>query len=146
ELAEHAAAVGHDQIEGPAAGAAELAQADQARSPAVRGHRRARAGGHLEPDEGAVAGADLEGAELIGGRDEDERGERLVVDDALNWLASQPADKPVFLWVHLYDAHFPYEPHPEYDGAFDSRPYDGELAFVDDQVGRLVSAFEGRSV
>lgn len=76
----------------------------------------------------------------------DERPGDLVVDDALNWLAGQPADKPVFLWVHLYDAHFPYIDHPQQNGAFKDRPYDGELAFVDDQVGRLVEAFEGRQV
>jgi len=76
----------------------------------------------------------------------DERSGDLVVDDALNWLASQPVDKPVFLWVHLYDAHFPYVPRDPYTEAFKDRPYDGELAFVDDQVGRLVEAFEGRKV
>lgn len=76
----------------------------------------------------------------------DERSGDLVVDDALNWLASQPPDKPVFLWVHLYDAHFPYVPRDAYAETFKDRPYDGELAFVDDQVGRLVEAFEGRKV
>lgn len=76
----------------------------------------------------------------------DERDGQLVVDDALNWLASQPADKPVFLWVHLYDAHFPYIRRSQYGDTFKDRPYDGELAYVDDQVARLVSAFEGREV
>lgn len=76
----------------------------------------------------------------------DERDGQLVVDDALNWLAGQPAEKPVFLWVHLYDAHFPYLPREVYGDTFKDRPYDGELAWVDDQVGRLVSAFEGREV
>lgn len=76
----------------------------------------------------------------------DERDGRLVVDDALNWLSSQPSDQPVFLWVHLYDAHFPYVQHEQYGETFKGRPYDGELAYVDDQVARLVSAFEGREV
>lgn len=75
-----------------------------------------------------------------------ERAGNLVVDDALAWLATQPADKPVFLWVHLYDAHYPFELKGEYAEAFKDRPYDGELAFVDDQVGRLVDAFAGRKV
>jgi arylsulfatase A-like enzyme/Flp pilus assembly protein TadD len=69
-----------------------------------------------------------------------------VVDDALNWLAGVPPEQPVFLWVHLYDAHFPYVPRGEYAETFKDRPYDGELAFVDDQIGRLVDAFSGRKV
>lgn len=75
-----------------------------------------------------------------------ERPGDLVVDDALNWLAGQPADQPVFLWVHLYDAHFPFEPRGPYVETMKDRPYDAELAFVDDQVARLVEAFEGRDV
>ncbi len=39
-------------------------------------------------------------------------GER-TVDDALDWLAR--GDGPWFLWVHLFDAHGPYEPPPPYD-------------------------------
>lgn len=74
-----------------------------------------------------------------------ERDGKAVVDDALNWLASQPADKPVFLWVHLYDPHFPYDQHSaEYGDTYKDKPYDGELAYVDDQVERLTKAFEGR--
>lgn len=75
-----------------------------------------------------------------------ERSGDLVVDDALNWLAGQPEDKPVFLWVHLYDAHFPYAPKEPYLSESSGRPYDGELAFVDDQVQRLVDAFATRRV
>ncbi|MSP54181.1 MAG: tetratricopeptide repeat protein [Myxococcales bacterium] len=69
-----------------------------------------------------------------------------VVDDALGWLAGQPEDKPVFLWLHLYDPHFPYIARAPYDEAMKDRPYDAELAYVDDQIGRVVSAFEGRNV
>lgn len=75
-----------------------------------------------------------------------ERTGEAVVDDALGWLAGQPEDKPVFLWVHLYDPHFPYIARAPYDVSMKERPYDAELAYVDDQVGRLVSAFEGRDV
>lgn len=76
----------------------------------------------------------------------DERSGDLVVDDALNWLAGQPAEKPVFLWVHLYDAHFPYLQHEGQGEVFKDRPYDGELAFMDDQIARIQGAFEGRQV
>ena len=68
-----------------------------------------------------------------------ERPGNLVVDKALSWLG-QNSGAPVFCWVHLYDPHFPYEPQAE-DLArrFDKQPYDGEIAFVDRQVQRLVN-------
>jgi arylsulfatase A-like enzyme/tetratricopeptide (TPR) repeat protein len=74
-----------------------------------------------------------------------ERAGETVVNDALGWLATVPANEPVFLWVHLYDAHFPYTPSPAYAAEIPGRPYDAELAYVDDQVARVVEAFAGRS-
>ncbi|HEV2117498.1 MAG TPA: sulfatase-like hydrolase/transferase [Terriglobales bacterium] len=60
-----------------------------------------------------------------------------VVDQALQWLAANER-KPFFLWVHLYDPHTPYEPPPPFDREYRGRPYDGEIAFADVQVGRLL--------
>ena len=62
-----------------------------------------------------------------------------VVDEALKWLNHRPP-QPVFLWVHLYDAHSPYRPPEPYAGRYRGRPYDGEIAFADAQVGRLMAA------
>lgn len=62
-----------------------------------------------------------------------------VVDDALAWLGQAQADQPVFLWVHLYDPHLPYEPPAEYHERWQSDGYRGELAFVDDQLERLAA-------
>jgi choline-sulfatase len=67
-----------------------------------------------------------------------------VVDDALRWVAGQSTDTPLFLWVHLYDVHAPYVARPGYTDLKD--PYDAEIAYVDDQVARLVEAFAGRDV
>jgi len=61
-----------------------------------------------------------------------------VVEQALPWLAAN-ATKPFFLWVHLYDPHTPYDVPPPFDRQFQGRPYDGEIAFADSQVGRLLS-------
>ncbi len=36
-----------------------------------------------------------------------------VVDNALEWLKANPR-QPFFLWVHLYDAHYPYTPPEPY--------------------------------
>jgi arylsulfatase A-like enzyme/thioredoxin-like negative regulator of GroEL len=72
-----------------------------------------------------------------------ERDGATVVDDALAWLAEAGTDRPVFLWLHLYDAHFPYVARPQYP-ALAGKPYDAELAYVDDQLGRVVEAMQGR--
>ncbi|MDH3687746.1 MAG: sulfatase-like hydrolase/transferase, partial [Myxococcales bacterium] len=57
-----------------------------------------------------------------------------VTDRALAWVRSTPG--ALFLWVHYFDVHAPRAPPPPFDQLDD--PYDGELAYVDDQVGRLV--------
>jgi arylsulfatase len=41
--------------------------------------------------------------------------------DALAWLASANRE-PFFLWVHLYDPHWKYEPPPPYDSMFETEP------------------------
>ncbi len=64
-----------------------------------------------------------------------------VVDDALSWL-SRPAGGPFFTWVHLYDPHAPYEPPEPYRTTFAGRPYDGEIAFADAQLGRLLDSLK----
>jgi len=101
-----------------------------------------------------------------------------VTDAALAWLGKQ-GKRPVFLLVHYFDPHWPYDP-PEryralypgaYAGPLDARydsiskyldplvalpadyrqflidRYDGEIRFVDDQIGRLLDgiAASGRA-
>ncbi len=70
------------------------------------------------------------------------RGDR-VVDEALSWLKLNPR-RPLFLWVHLYDPHYPYTPPEPYASQFRDSPYDGEIAFADAQVGRLFSYLRER--
>ncbi len=70
---------------------------------------------------------------------EAERPGRVVVDRALAWLETAAAKRgPFFAWVHLYDAHAPYQPPEPYASRHAGRPYDGEIAEVDHQVGRLL--------
>src|SRR5262249_44315107 len=63
-----------------------------------------------------------------------------VVDAALAWLEKE-RPRPFFAWVHLYDAHSPYEPPEPFRSEFGARGpaglYDGGIAFVDQQLGRL---------
>ena len=68
-----------------------------------------------------------------------------VMDAALGWMQGH-TDKPFFAWVHLYDPHTPYEPPEPYLSEFAPRGlaglYDGEIAFMDEQVGRCVDWLE----
>jgi len=63
-----------------------------------------------------------------------------VVDSALKWL-EENKNEPFFAWVHLYDPHLPYEPPEPYFSRYNYYPpfslYDGEIAFMDEQIGRL---------
>jgi choline-sulfatase len=64
-----------------------------------------------------------------------------VVDHGLQWLDQIGASR-FFCWLHLYDPHAPYEPPEPYKSLYRDRPYVGEIAFVDAQVGRVVSHLE----
>ncbi len=68
----------------------------------------------------------------------------VTVDHAVDWLNRQP-DKPFFLWVHLYDAHKPYNPPPQFRKQYPADPYDAEIAFEDQQLGRLLDAVYKKS-
>ena len=65
----------------------------------------------------------------------------VVTDSALAWLDGQK-DKPFFAWVHLYDPHQPYDPPEPFKSEYKDRGpvglYDGEIAFTDAQVGRIL--------
>jgi len=63
-----------------------------------------------------------------------------VIDRALAWLSEADVDRarPIFVWVHLYDPHAPYDPPPEFLAGAGGRPYDGEVAYADRQIGRLL--------
>jgi choline-sulfatase len=72
------------------------------------------------------------------------RGDR-TADAAAGWLTRAAQDRrPFFAWVHLYDPHDPYDPPAPYDGF--ASPYDGEISFVDEQVGILVDRLDALSL
>jgi choline-sulfatase len=72
------------------------------------------------------------------GADRAERPANETTDRAIAWLEKQSA-QPAFLWVHYYDPHYPYTPPAPLAG------YYGEVAFMDQQLGRLAEAFERRA-
>lgn len=72
-----------------------------------------------------------------------ERPANQVVDRGLAWLRENTS-KRFFLWLHLYDPHWPYEPPPPYAEQYKDKPYDGEIAFTDEQVGRVIDFLKQR--
>ena len=77
--------------------------------------------------------------------DEMERPGNVVADVALDWLAKN-SQKKFFLWMHLYDPHFPYHPPEPYSREYAAQPYDGEIAFADEQVGRLLRFLKEKGI
>ena len=67
-----------------------------------------------------------------------------VVDRALEWLQAEPGRR-FFAWIHLYDAHTPYEAPEPFRSRFPRTrdgAYDAEIAGADAQVGRLIDALQ----
>ena len=102
----------------------------------------------FEAGHGSIERHALEGHEVEEGFDrraDETTGRARAV---LERLAARP--KPFFLFVHYFDPHAPYAPPEPWAGRFDggatdelSRAidaYDGEIAFVDDAIGKLLEA------
>ncbi len=84
----------------------------------------------------------------------------IVQQRAVEWLDQRPQDRPYFLFLHLYDAHAPYEPLPEFKKvaleridtatpkAFDPNDanamarYRGEIAMLDNWLGSFLDVLD----
>ena len=101
---------------------------------------------------------------------EDKQCSERVIDAALAWLEEgRKYERPFFLFLHLWDPHYDYEPpaayaerfHPGYAGGVDGRGfmdpqrryareeldhvlalYDAEIRYTDDQIARLWAQLE----
>ena len=74
----------------------------------------------------------------------EERTSRETTDRVVAWLEA-PSTQPTFLWVHYYDPHYPYTPPEPYRTRFTAKPYLGEVAAMDEQLGRLIAAFDRKA-
>lgn len=66
----------------------------------------------------------------------------LAVEKAIELLDGYAKrTQPIFLWLHLFDAHERYVAHPGIRfGSGRTAAYDGEIAYVDRQLGALLDA------
>ena len=71
----------------------------------------------------------------------------LRVQQMESYLATAPPQTPLFAWVHLFEPHEPYEAHAgfHFEGSTDLDAYDGEVAFADAAVGRIVDVMKKRA-
>lgn len=60
------------------------------------------------------------------------------VTHAIAWLKKTP-HRPFFLWLHLYDPHSPYDPPEPFRAQYRDHLYDGEIAYTDHELGRLIA-------
>jgi arylsulfatase A-like enzyme/Tfp pilus assembly protein PilF len=78
---------------------------------------------------------------------EAERPASAVIDRALAWLdhfAISNQQSAFFVWIHLYDPHAPYTPPKEFSSG--RSPYDGEIAYADAQLARVLQALRTRGL
>lgn len=76
---------------------------------------------------------------------EAERPASAVADRAMAWIGERqpreaPTRKPYFLWAHFYDPHAPYAPPADARARAGGDAYDGEVAFADAEIGRVLRA------
>lgn len=71
-----------------------------------------------------------------------ERMGRETVDAALGAVAKAEPDRPLFLWVHLFDPHREWHAPEFFANRFD--PYRAEIAHTDSLTAALLDGLEGR--
>jgi arylsulfatase A-like enzyme/tetratricopeptide (TPR) repeat protein len=69
-----------------------------------------------------------------------------VADAFLKWLDGTDARARFFSWVHFFDPHAPYEPPSPYKEEFAGALYDGEIAFMDHELGRIIEALRRKGL
>ena len=77
------------------------------------------------------------------GEDGLERDAASTTDRAVRYLGEAGVE-PLFLWVHYFDPHEPYNPPEPFRSLYKERPYLGEIALMDREFGRLLAEFEAR--
>ncbi|MGH9390804.1 MAG: sulfatase, partial [Vicinamibacteria bacterium] len=70
-----------------------------------------------------------------------ERRGELVTRSFASWVEKRSSDSPFFAWLHYFDPHLPYAPPAPYPAG-----YDGEIAYADAQVGRVLETLEAEGL
>jgi len=65
-----------------------------------------------------------------------ERKAEAVVNRAISWLEDTKGSW--FVWIHCFDPHQPYQPPEPFSSQYKGSAYDGEVAYVDSVLGKLM--------
>ncbi len=71
-----------------------------------------------------------------------------ITEVALGWIrqtVESDRNRPFFHWAHYFDPHFPYEPPEPFRSRFPS-PYEGEISYMDAEIGRLLEGLDALGV
>lgn len=71
-----------------------------------------------------------------------------VIDAFFGWL-EENHQKNFFSWIHLYDPHTPYDPPEPYKTRYSTRRwglYDGEIAYVDHLIGKVLDRLKEKDI
>ena len=74
---------------------------------------------------------------------EQQRDGARAVSSLLDWIDAQRGRR-FFAFLHLYEPHAPYAPPSPFRERFASSPYDGEVAYSDELVGRFLDGLRER--
>jgi len=117
----------------------------------VRGYRTAAfvASFTLDSRFGLDRGFDLYDDSVQGGEAlksfRSERDAGAVLAALSPWLEGNRGER-FFGWAHFYDPHLPYAPPPPFDAEYPNRKYDGEIAYVDHIIGRLLDLLKAKGL
>ncbi len=62
-----------------------------------------------------------------------------------SWLDNN-YQKPFFCWLHFFDPHLPYDPPSPFREKFATDPYDGEIAYMDQYVGKVIEKLKEKNL
>ncbi len=71
-----------------------------------------------------------------------------VIKAFFEWFEGN-SQKRFFSWIHFYDPHTPYEPPEPYKSQYEKQPwglYDGEIAYVDFLIGKVLENLRERDL
>jgi len=68
-----------------------------------------------------------------------------VFEPFSKWLDANYQQK-FFSWIHFYDPHAPYQPPSPYKEEFADNLYDGEIAYMDEFVGKVFQKLKEKNI
>lgn len=74
-----------------------------------------------------------------------ERKAEKVFEALSSWLDGN-GTRPFFCWAHFYDPHLPYDPPSPFREEFSDRKYDGEIAYVDFFIGKILDKLRAKNL